>query len=527
MLPGKKFTPEDLLRIAWHRKWLIVVPFLVVGITTALIAWRLPDRYEADTLILVVPQRVPDNYVKPTVTTTIEDRLQSTSQQILSRSRLERLIVDLGLYPKERKTWIMQDIVEKMQRDVKVQVVQKAEAFRVSFTYEDRRLAVDVVNKLAAAFIDESNQDRTLFAESTTSFLETEKEEARRRLDELDRRLAEYRMKHAGELPTEREANLQVLSSTQLQVQNLVEAINRDRDRRYMLERQLTDLTADAPVPAAAPVASGDAGTLTGQTVTEQLEAARAGLRTLELRFKPDHPDVRRMKRIIADLEAKAQAEALQKPVSPEAGGRPASPAEAQRQARIRDLRLEIEAIDRGIATKQAEEKQLQGRIGEYNRRVEATPARESELTSLLRDYDTVQKHYASLLAKQEDSKIAANLEHRQIGEQFRTVDQARMPERPVSPNRPLIDLVGALVGLGLGVGLVGFLEYRDNSFRTDDEIVRVLALPVLAVVPTMLSRSERRQQRRRATIAATATAVVAVCVMAGAVWFFLLRGGV
>ncbi len=71
-----------------------------------------------------------------------------------------------------------------------------------------------------------------------------------------------------------------------------------------------------------------------------------------------------------------------------------------------------------------------------------------------------------------------------QIGEQFRTLDPARLPERPISPNRPLINLIGAFAGLALGVGLVALLEYRDNSFRTDDEVVSVLALPVVAVIP-------------------------------------------
>ena len=135
-----------------------------------------------------------------------------------------------------------------------------------------------------------------------------------------------------------------------------------------------------------------------------------------------------------------------------------------------------------------------------------------------------MQKHYANLLAKQEDSKIAANLERRQIGEQFRTLDQARLPERPVSPNRPLIDLAGAMAGLAIGLGLVAFLEYRDDSFHTDEEIVKLLALPVVAIIPTMLSKAERKAQRRRNVIVAVASGVVFLVGFAGAAWFFLLR---
>jgi polysaccharide chain length determinant protein (PEP-CTERM system associated) len=524
MLPGKKYTPDDVLRIAWRRKWLIAVPFLTVAIGTALIAWRLPDRYRSETLIQVAPQRVPESYVKSTVTARIEDRLDAVRNQVLSRTRLERLILEHNLYAAARRTGMMEDVVEGMRKSIEVQVV-RGDAFRVSFTYEDRKLAMDIVNKLAASFIDESNQDRTVFAESTTSFLESQLEDARRRLEDLEKKVAAYRMQHSGELPTEREGNLQALTNLQMQVQNVVESINRERERKYVAERTLADLMADTPPPTpAATLAPGSAEALTGNSAAQQLEAARTGLRSLELRFKPDHPDVQRMKRIIADLETRAQQEALQNPLSPDGDVKYATPAEAQRQARIKQLRLEIEGIDRMVAGGQQDERALRAKIADYQRRVEATPLRETELTGLLRDYDTVQKLYQSLLAKQEDSKIAANMENRAIGEQFKTLDQARLPEKPVSPNRPLIDLVGALAGLGIGLGFVALLEYRDNSFRTDEEVVKVLALPVVAVVPVMLTRAERRRARLRTALVSAATGVFVTCAIAGAVWFFLLR---
>ncbi len=181
--------------------------------------------------------------------------------------------------------------------------------------------------------------------------------------------------------------------------------------------------------------------------------------------------------------------------------------------------------IDRQIALRQRDEKQLAAQIASYQSRVEASTVRESELASLTRDYETIRKTYEALLAKQEESKIAANLERRQIGEQFRTLDQARVPERPISPNRPMINLIGALLGLGLGLGLVALMEYRDNSFRTDDEVVSLLALPVLAVVPVMLSRKERAARRRRNLALGLGAIVLCLAAAVGAGWFFFLRG--
>lgn len=536
MLPGKKFTPEDIARIVWRRKWLILAPFVTISVLTALVAWRLPERYRCDALILIVPQRVPDAYVRSSVatpnerSTTIQDRLETSKQQILSRTRLERFITELNLYPKERRRDLIEDVVLRMRNDVQVQPLSRGDAFTVGFTYEDPRLALEVVNRLSAAFIDESNQDRTLFAESTTSFLETQLEEARRNLQEIETRVSAYRMRHSGELPTERDANLQVLANTQGQLQLLSESINRDRDRRYLLERTLTEMSAEVSAAPVAPVLAdpanpGDPNTVLAQTAAEQLQAARAQLRALQLRYKADHPDVVRVTKNIAELEAKTQQEALQRPLSPEAApARPATPAEEQRQVRMRDLRLEMEGLDRVVAGKQQDEKTLRAKITEYQRRVEATPTRETELTGLLRDYATVQQQYSSLLSKQGDSKIAAALERRQIGEQFRLVDQPKLPGNPVWPNRPMIDLAGAVAGLAIGLGLVGFLEYRDNSFRTDEEVVRLLSLPVVAMIPVMLSGAERRALRQRAVLVLAATTFVFLTTAAGALWWFWWR---
>ena len=130
----------------------------------------------------------------------------------------------------------------------------------------------------------------------------------------------------------------------------------------------------------------------------------------------------------------------------------------------------------------------------DLQRAIDAVPARESEMTELMRDYATLQNTYNGLLAKSEESKLAANLETRQIGEQFKLLDPARLPERPFSPNRPLINLGGMAAGLALGLVLVALLEYRDRSFKTDDEVIGLLALPVLAVVPLMQSNDERRR---------------------------------
>jgi polysaccharide chain length determinant protein (PEP-CTERM system associated) len=459
----------------------------------------------------VVPQRVPESYVQSTVTTKIEDRLQSITQQIMSRTRLERIITDLDLYKRQRQNGIMQDIVEGMRGDINVQTV-RGDAFRVSFAYDNARTAQKVTERLAGLFIEENLRDRQVLAQGTNQFLESQLEEARQRLQEQEKKLEDYRRAHTGQLPTQLESNLSVIQNTQMQVQSVVDSLNRDKDRKLVLERMLADAQADAMAATASvppAVASGDPQALAGASYAQQLEAARQQLQAMQLRLKPEHPDIIRMNRVIKGLEAKAAQEALESPVSAgPTSAKPKSPADAVRENKIRDLKLEIETLDRQILAKQREEQRLRGVTADYQSRVEATPTRESELTNLMRDYETVKGLYQSLLAKFENSKVAANLEERQIGEQFRVLDPANLPPRPYSPNRQLIVGGAAVAGLALGIGIVALLVFRDQSLRTEEDVILTLSLPVLALIPVMETAAERQRARRRKWLLSSATAV-------------------
>lgn len=517
MLPGKTYKPEDVLHILRRRIWLLLVPFAVVAALTAVVARKLPDRYRSEALILVVPQRIPESYVKSTVTSRIDDRLQAMMQQILSRTRLEQIIQEFNLYAEDRKDGaIMEDVVADMrQKDIRAEPV-KGDAFRVSYTGQNPRTVMRVTDRMASLFIEESLRDRELLAEGTNQFLESQLEDARRRLMAHEKKLETYRKQFAGQLPSQLDSNLQAIQNTQMQIQSTVESMNRDREKRLVIERQLGEASLPLPV-STAPMPTTAEGATTG-SAAQQLAFANANLTAMQRRLKPDHPDIQAAKRAIRDLEKKAEAEALEAPMSSDGPARVVSPLEAYRQRRVTDLKAELAQLDRQIAAKQAEEGRLRGLAASYQQRIEVAPTRESEMTELMRDYTTLQNSYTNLLAKKEESQISANLERRQSGEQFKLVDPARLPEKPISPNRPLINLFGIVGGLGLGVALIALLEYRDASFKTDDEVTSVLSLPVLAVVPLMRSDVERRKVSRRNIVVgiglgSTVTACLAVLV--------------
>ena len=508
MLPGKNYSIADILRVVRQRAWLILVPLALASAITAVIVRRIPDSYRSTTTILVVPQRVPENFVRPTVTTRLEDRLAAISQEILSRPNLEQIIEDFNLYPEERRTGIYADVVDRVRRQIRTAPLR--DAFQVSFVGDHPRTVQLVTQRLGTLFIEGNLRDREVLAEGTNQFLETQVEDARRRLIESEKRLQAYSERFRGQLPSQLTANLQGVEATMRQLQTVVEAISRDRQQKLIQEQALADLESS---PVADPISVGPiidgSGNPAGGSAAQQLANARTTMAGFKQRNLTDkHPDVIKYQAIIRDLEAKVEAEALTRPVA-EAG---VSPAEAQRRKRIGELKMSIEQLDKQITTNLGNEKRLRDAYGNYQARIEAVPARQSELVDLTRDYDTIEQSYKSLLRKKEDAQLAANLERRQIGEQFKLLDPATMPQRPDSPNRPLLLMIGSVLGLVLGVGLIVVLEYRDASLKTDEDVTKVLNLPVLAVVPLMLSDVDKQKQRRRRLMlsAGCASAVVA-----------------
>jgi polysaccharide chain length determinant protein (PEP-CTERM system associated) len=490
VLPGRKYKADDILRLLWRRKWLIVLPFVVCSAGTYVVAKRLPDQFKSETTILVVPQRVPESYVRSTVSGRIEDRVQSLQQQILSRSRLERIILDFNLYRPALQTQPMESVIEGMRSAIKVDIVRGGEAFTVVYTASDPRTVQAVTERLASLFIEENVRDRAQLAIGTSDFLQTQLDDARKRLIEQEKRLERYRIQYAGQLPSQAPANLQAIESLRLQLQALDDALARARDRQVTLERQLAELLVpDAPVRAPAPAATSasadDAGDIPGATPHEQLENARRRLANLEARLTPAHPDIARLKRTVAQLEQKAAAETATAP----AGSAP----ESLRERRARELRTDLDTLTREIATRGTEQRRVRDEMALYQSRLDAAPVREAELTELMRDYETMQQIYRTLLGKREDSKVAANLEQRQVGEQFRVLDPARVPERPFSPDRARINLLGAVFGLLLGLGATALLEYFDNTLKSEEDVRTLLGLPVVATIPVLGAQEAAR----------------------------------
>ncbi len=518
MIPGKKYRPEDFLRVFIARKWLFIVPFVTVAFTTAVIVLLLPDRYRSRATIQIQAARVAADLIKSNPRPSLEARLTNLQSRVLTRTKLENLIVEFNLYEEARRSELMEDVVDRMlNRDIVVGDV-RGNTFKVSYDAENRVTAMRVAQRLAQLFIDESYIDRQFYTQGNVQFIDSQLEETRQRLVEHEKKLEEYRRLHAGELPSQQTSNLTAASNAQIQLQSVNDMLSRDRDRVQALEREQNELLTQEPTGPLPSVVDAENG---GGTAAQQLEVARRGLRQMELRLKPEHPDIIRAKRIIADLEQKAEAESLQMPVSTASAS---SPAERARLERLKDLKTNLDALRTQIARREHDADTLREMLSRYQSRAEAAPTRETELIELNRDYDTMRGLYADLLKKSQESQMAAALQRAEIGEQFRLLEPARAPERPISPNRGQLNLLGVFGGIALGLAFVALAEYRDTTFKNDDDILTSLALPVLAMIPNMVTRTERRNRRRRRVLMSVTAVLVAVVVAATAVWLLALR---
>ena len=508
-------TLGDIAALVAKKRWLLLIPFAIGLAAAPVLARFAPERYRSEALLLVIPQQVPTDYVTPTMTQPIEERLPAITDQILSRSRLEQIIQQLDLYPAERSREVMEDVVQRMRLDIGTSAVGKdVNSFRVSYVSDSADKAQRVTERLASLYIEQNIKDRENQADSTSQFLTAQLEEAKKRLIEQEKRLEEYRKSHSGQLPSQLQGNLQAMQTASMQVQSLNESMNRAQERRLLIERQIADTQA---VPVPGPMATPE--TPAPLSTAQQLELARGRLAQVLQRYTPSHPEVASLERTIADLVSKLESE------TPVGGAlepkKPVTAAEAAAQKRILDLQAELAVIDYQVTANRAEVARLAKVMAEYQAKIDVVPTRESELVELTRDYSTMQEAYTNLLVKREDAMLASNLERRQIGEQFKLLDTASRPEKPYNQVQRLGFISsGAIAGLVLGLLIVGLLEYRDSSFRSEEEAMRALSVPVLALIPVMSSVRESRAATWRARmIDAGGVALVLAAVIVVVVW--------
>jgi polysaccharide chain length determinant protein (PEP-CTERM system associated) len=501
------------VKLVLRRRWFVIVPVILALIGGIILAVALPKKFQAETLILIEPQRVPDNYVQPIVPSDLETRIATIKEMIMSRTNLLKIIDNFNLFNAPKfANMFLDEKIEAMRKYTSVDIVsdrrnRTANAFKISFEGEEPRKVMQVVNAMADLVIDQNLKVRESQAVGTVEFLENELVNMRRRLEEVEAALKNFREAHMGELPDQLASNLMVLERLQQQLSDKQTSLRDEKNRLISLENQLQLVREQATltVPAAPVPDSKEPTTLEG------LKQQLADYRT---RYTPQHPDVIRLQRRIEELENQKPPPAADST----AGGAPRLSGSAGRTATGLSVEIDLMAQRNGaareIAAIREEIAALQDQVAVYQRRVENTPKLEQELLSLKRDYENTQKTYDSLLDRKQEAEVAANMERQQKGEQFRILDPARLPDKPQSPDMRKLFLMCVMAGLGLGGGLIFLLEFLDKSVKKLESVPQKLGIPLLVAVPKIDHPRDVRR-RRLNNLFSLAAAVVCMALMA------------
>lgn len=520
---GAPIEFSEIKGIVRRRRWEFLSAFFLGWLLVWGASWMIPSTYRSGTLILVEQPSVPEKYVVSNIDADIQQQLDSITQQILSRTRLLRIIDSLGLYAKDRKRMSDDDLVERMRKDIEIELVRgddrKLSAFNIYYDSRDPKMAQATTKELAELFMTENVAQRQKRSADTTNFLEDQLEQARQNLAMQEAKMREFKDRHIGELPTQTTSNLQILSGLQNQVQADEDSLNRAKQQSTYLESLLNQYRT---LDRGTSTSEGGASEL--DLIDKQLDQLRTQLADLQAHYTDKHPDVRKTKeqiarvektreRIIADMKSGASNASAQPPDAAPSG--PKSTAILEMESQLKANRVEV-------ATRQQEIKELQAKISQYQGRLNMAPVMEQQFADITRDYDQSKADYETLLKKKNESEMATDLEKTEQGEHFRMLDPPNLPVKPSKPKRLVFLGAGLAVGIVLGGALAMGKEMLSGKIYSEREIRKRVPFEVIAEIPPIETPREQRLKRRGVWMAGMAAAGIAGCILIGSAITYL-----
>ncbi len=530
-----------------RRRPMVLTAAILITISI-LVAFLLPPTYRSSTTILVEGQDIPADLVRSIITSIADQRIQTISQRVMTRANLTGIIERHDLYKSERRMDTMEAVIERMREDIAIenieansvnqrtgQVSMATIAFTMSYENESPTKAQKVLAEIINLFLEENLKTRTEQAEVARSFLAEEAKRIGAQVAELEKQIAEFKESHAETIPEMAQFNLQTRTSTDGELTATDNQIRLLEDRRITLTGQLALLT-----PYGAGVSSGgqvvpDAGTrlkglrqeyasalsryapdhpdvirlkreiaaLEGATgandTSGELATLRAELATKRERYSGEHPDVRDLERRIAALEQLGEAQSES----------PDNPAYVSLETQLKSTANEITLM-------QTRREQLKEKLAFYDERLAKSPQVEREYREMLRGYENAVTKFREIKAKQLEAEVGQQLEKESKGERFTLIDPPNLPEKPVSPNRPAILLLGVVLSLGGGLGIVAVGESMDRTVRGAKAVTTLLQAAPLSVIPLMENAADRlrRLRARRMTLITFVVAILSVLIL-------------
>ncbi len=509
---------QDYLQIFYKRKSVIIITFLSVFLSAGVYTIIKTPLYQSTTTILTIPNPVPEDYVRSTVTAGVEGRLATIQQQITSRTRLIRVMSELNLYTNRRKEGFEDEAASSMAKRIIVAVADpgrggvrnESQAFSISFIHEDPMVAMLTASRLASLFIEESVKMREMQAVGTSEFLETQLKETKAKLEAQEEKVKGYKIRYAGGLPEELRVNLTNMDRLQSNERLIADELRFAMQRMSTLQAQINMLQRGArSVIHDSGKVEVDTSEDSATVIERELALKRSELVALSAKFTDRYPDVVRLRGEVEELEKKLAAYPDSLQPSKDDGGKKAGsstylPLTGREREEYRALKTQISITEEEINALKRERESNRRNFVALQAKVEQGPRRDQELITLTRDYDNLKGQYNDLLKKKMEADISKDLEMRMKGVQFQMLDPANLPKNPAFPNKKKIFALAFLMAGFLGFGGVLGMEKIDLSLRGVTDFKYYFDVPILASIPILETLEFGRRQRlhRKAKLA-------------------------
>lgn len=487
-----------------RRKWLGLFLFAAPAAALLSLALNLPNLYSSTATVLVEQQQVAEGFVKSSVTGEADTRLNLIREKLLNRAGLLELITRFDLYPDLRKRASEEAVVDRMRKDVSLELKELQRqvygrdgtfGFKVSYRGRDPETVANVANTLATQYVEENLKMRTHQAKDTTTLLKKQLDDIKKRHEEQESRIANFKLRNMGELPEQVEVNLSTLGRLNQELASNSEHQMRVLERRERLGKQLFDLNSGAP-----------ASVINPDSLPHHLEKLRTELTELRTRASAKHPDVLRIQGEIAAIEHAMAEMAKEAKLDP-----------AQSAALLtspEEIKHVLREVDHELRNLKAEEQRLRSEVGSYQRRVERSPHHAQEFQQLERDYKMTKDLYFSVLQRYEDAQLAEQMEQAKHVGQMRIVDPAMPSKAPTAPSRLKLILGALALSFGLSIGAMMFAEQRDQSFHDVESLRAFTKVPVLVRIPAIVTKADRLRSYRRVMFRTTASVICLVLIV-------------
>lgn len=527
-VPRRALDFEDYISIVRRNfRWLLGPLFAGLVISTV-VAYVWKDTYVSQALIRIVPQQISPEVVPDITAQDIADRINGMAQTIQSRNTLSTIITSFGLYPKEQKSEPMEDVIATMKRAIRIRPVEgvtnvsgkSLPAMQVAFLYRNPILAQRVCEDIVSRFMNANTQEALNIQREADMFINEQFDQAKRDLDLIEQKLADFRTRNAGRLPEEVGTNLAQMNALEQRGASVSDAQARNAEAHMMLESEL-NMAKDRLSAARTNSPQTQAQSQKVNQLDREIDQLESSIADMKNRYTDDYPNLQAAKDRLKLLKQERDQAFKDKPKAADPNSPQVFAVSRERQEAenaVNEIQLRIKANEMEAKRMQHQGAQVNQALGSYQNRLEGLPAGQKEYADLMRDRDLVKQRYDRLEMERQRSAASIELNRRKQGETLEVLDAASLPTSPSEPKRYVIIPIGALIGLGLGFIIVGMREMKDTSLKSLKDARLYTQLSVLGSIPLLENDVVVQRRKQIMWIGWAAATVVGLAIMAGSV---------